>query len=118
MTSNHDPAKVTMFHITLEHTLDHFLEFWIFRGETLFGPVEPTPYSSTNPAVQFILSPNKEAKLRFHEVPVELARCTKNHLTYIMSHGSCACFTKTGNGPPAAEFPVILEQANDTYDVC
>ena len=49
MTSNHDPAKVTMFHITLEHTLDHFLEFWIFRGETLFWPVEPTPYSSTNP---------------------------------------------------------------------
>ena len=32
ITSNHDPAKVTMFHSTHEHTLDHFLEFWIFEG--------------------------------------------------------------------------------------
>ena len=30
MTSNHDPDIVTLFHSTLEHTLDHFLEFWIF----------------------------------------------------------------------------------------
>ena len=32
MTSNHDPAIVTLFQSTLEHTLDHFLEFWIFEG--------------------------------------------------------------------------------------
>ena len=32
MRSNHDPAIVTLFHSTLEHTLDHFLEFWIFEG--------------------------------------------------------------------------------------
>ena len=32
MTSNHDLAIVTLFHSTLEHTLDHFLEFWIFEG--------------------------------------------------------------------------------------
>ena len=32
MRSNHDPAIVTLFHSTLEHTLDYFLEFWIFEG--------------------------------------------------------------------------------------
>ena len=36
MTSNHDPALVTLFHSTLEHTLEHFLEFWIFEGARHF----------------------------------------------------------------------------------
>ena len=46
MTSDYDPAKVTMFHSTLEHTLDHFLEFWIFEGvKHFFGLLNqpPTP---------------------------------------------------------------------------
>ena len=28
---------------------------------------------------------------------------------------SCACYTMTGNGPNAAEIPVILKQAHDMY---
>ena len=32
MTSNHDLAIITLFQSTLEHALDHFLEFWIFEG--------------------------------------------------------------------------------------
>ena len=32
MRANHDPAIVTLFHSTLEYTLDYFLEFWIFEG--------------------------------------------------------------------------------------
>ena len=32
MTSNHDLALVTLFQSTLEHTLNHFLDFQIFEG--------------------------------------------------------------------------------------
>ena len=32
MTLNHDPALVTLLTSTLEHTFNHFLEFWIFEG--------------------------------------------------------------------------------------
>ena len=28
---------------------------------------------------------------------------------------SCACFSMTGNGPSAAEFPVMLKQAHDIF---
>ena len=43
MRSNHDPAIVTLFHSTLEHTLDHFLEFWIFVGVRHFLAIFAQP---------------------------------------------------------------------------
>ena len=43
MRSNHDPAIVTLFHSTLEHTLDHFLEFWIFEGVRHFLAIFAQP---------------------------------------------------------------------------
>ena len=46
MTSNHDLAIITLFQSTLEHALDHFLEFWIFEGvKHFFGLLNqpPTP---------------------------------------------------------------------------
>ena len=46
MTSNHDPAIVTLFQSTLEHALDHFLEFWIFEGvKHFFGLLNQPPTS-------------------------------------------------------------------------
>ena len=68
MASNHDPALVTLFHSTLEHTLDNFLRFSIFWGEALFGPVEPTPYSSNNPAYYWVFLTHH---LRFHGARTE-----------------------------------------------
>ena len=55
MTSDHDPAKVTMFHSTLEHTLDHFLEFWIFEGVRHFlGLLNQPP----TPLITLVSSPS------------------------------------------------------------
>ena len=43
MRANHDPAIVTLFHSTLEHTLNHFLEFQIFEGVRHFLAIFAQP---------------------------------------------------------------------------
>ena len=58
MRSNHDPAIVTLFHSTLEHTLDHFLEFWIFEGVRHFLAIfaqPPTTLLTLNHTVVSVL---------------------------------------------------------------
>ena len=74
MRSNHDPAIVTLFHSTLEHTLDHFLEFWIFEGVRHFlGLLNQPP--TNNPGIFLVPS--------VYQFQRALILCWKRHYFWI-----------------------------------